>query len=144
MGKVKRGRIVIYMDVRVRSVDMRHDEKGVFPFRPPHTEVVADVESLFGCDLAPLERLAYLVTDNIVVLILLPVRDCEVLRFRESKFFIGGFVVALVGAYQLPAVGLVFVLPVVETVGERFGYGLPFARVMLFKIYGSHARLPLS
>ena len=68
-----------------------------------------------------------LIAQHIRIPLLFPARDGFVLGLGEQELRIGGHVVALIAGDQLPALGLVRVLPVFKTVFQRLGDGFPLA-----------------
>ena len=109
------------------AVCMGGNEKGVFALRPAHGCLISHTVCLLGGDLSGLERLADLIAQHIRIPPLLPARDGLVFCLGEQELRIGGHVVALIGGDQLPALGLVRVLPIFKTVFQRLGDGFPLA-----------------
>ena len=112
------------------AVCMGSNEKSVFALRPSHGCLIAHTVCLLGGDLSGLERLADLIAKHIRIPPLFPARDGFVLGLGEQELRIGGHVVALIAGDQLPALGLVRVLPVFKTVFQRLGDGFPLADVV--------------
>ena len=112
------------------AVCMGGNEKGVFALRPSHGCFIAHTVCLLGGDLSGLERLADLIAKHIRIPPLFPARDGFVFCLGEQELRIGGHVVALIAGDQLPALGLVRVLPVFKTVFQRLGDGFPLADVV--------------
>lgn len=130
MGAVQRGGVVINMVVNVLAVCVGGNKKGVFAFRPAHGRLIADAVCLLGGNLSGLERLADLIAEHIRIPPLLPARDRLILCLGEQELRIGGLLVALIAGDQLPALGLVRVLPIFKAVFQRLGDGFPLADVV--------------
>ena len=74
--------------------------------------------------------LADLVAEYIRLPLLFPARDSLILCLGEQELGIGGLVVALIGGNELPALGFLRVLPIVQSVFQRLGNRLAFADMM--------------
>ena len=118
------------MVVNVVTVCVGGNEKGVFALCPAHGRFVADAVCLLGGNLSGLERLANLIAQHIRIPPLFPACDGFVFCLGEQELRIGGHVVALIAGDQLPALGLVRVLPIFKTVFQRLGDGFPLADVV--------------
>src|SRR5699024_9181033 len=71
-GTVKGGGIVIDVTVDMLLVRMGCHKKGVAALRPAHSQFIADTVSLLRRDLTGIEGHAYLVTEHVCFLFLLP------------------------------------------------------------------------
>ena len=78
-------------------------------------------------DLPRPEGLPDLIAEHIGVPPLFPARDSLVLCLCQQELGIGCAVVALIGGNELPVLGFLRVLAVVETVFQRLGDGFPLA-----------------
>ena len=80
------------------------------------------------------EGLPDLIAQHIRIPPLLPARDGLVLCLCQKELGIGCTVVALIGGNELPALGFLRVLAVIETVFQRLGDGFPLADLVLLEI----------
>ena len=111
----------------VLAVCMGGNEKGVLPLCPAHSRFIAHPVCLLRGDLSRTEGLPDLIAQHIRIPPLLPARDGFVLCLCQQKLGIGCAVVALIGGNELPALGFLRVLAVVETVFQRLGNSFPLA-----------------
>ena len=128
------------MVVDMMAVCVRGDEKGVLTLCPTHGEVVTDGVCLLRRDLARLERLSYLIAQHILIPLLFPTCDGFVLRFREQKLRIGGFMVAHERRDQFASLSLVGIFPIIKTILERGRNSFAPADMMGDEACGRHAR----
>ena len=129
-GAIQGSRIVIDVVVDVLAVCVGGNKKGVAALRPAHGRFIAHLICLLRGDLPRGKGLADLIAEHIRVPFLLPARDGFVLGLGQQELGIGGHVVALVGGDQFPALGLVRIFPVVQTVFEGLGDGFSLADVV--------------
>ena len=66
-------------------VRMGGDDKGMVAFCPAHSQFVPDTVRLLRRNLAGEEGLAYLITQDIVLLLLLPARDGLIAGLRQEE-----------------------------------------------------------
>ena len=125
-GAVKGGGIVIDVTVDMLLVRVGRHKKSVAAFRSAHSQFVADTVRLFWCDLPGIEGHAYLVTEYVRFLFLLPSRCGLVAGFGKKKFFRHRGRVALIGG-DIFAFGFLRVLPIVQAVTDGRRYGFAFA-----------------
>ena len=118
------------MIVDVLAVCVGGDKKGVLSLCPAHGRFIAHPVCLLRGDLPRFERLPDLVAEHIRVPPLFPARDRLVLCLCQKELRVGGTVVARIGGNELPALGFLRVLAVVETVFQRLGDGFPLADMM--------------
>lgn len=131
-GTIQRSGIVVDVIMNVLAVCMGGNEKGILALRPAHGRFIAHPICLLRGDLSGLERLPDLIAQHIGIPPLLPARGGLVLGLGEQELRIGGHVVARIAGDQLPALGLVRVLPIFKTVFQRLGDGFPLADVVGF------------
>ena len=115
-GAVQRGRVIINVIMDVCLVRVSGNEKGILALCPAHRRFIADAVGLLRRDLPGFERLADLIAQHIRIPPLLPARDGLVLCLCQQELGVGCAVVALIGGNELPALGFLRVLSVVETV----------------------------
>ena len=126
-GIVQGGGIVVNVIMDVLAVCMGGNEKSVLPLCPAHSRFIAHPVCLLRGDLSRTEGLPDLIAQHIRIPPLLPARDGFVLCLCQQKLGIGCAVVALIGGNELPALGFLRVLAVVETVFQRLGNSFPLA-----------------
>ena len=73
------------MTVNVFLVRMGGDDKGMAAFCPTHSKLVPDTVRFLWCNLPGEEGLAYLITQDIVLLFLLPACDGLIAGLRQKK-----------------------------------------------------------
>ena len=105
---IQRGRIINDMVVNVRFVDVGRNDESVFALCPSHRCFIADLVRFFRRDFSRLKRLAYLVCDDMVLL--LPAGNVLVLPFGKQKFFIRCLWITLIGADKFSIIGFCGVL----------------------------------
>ena len=126
-GIVQGGGIVVNVIMDVLAVCMGGNEKGVLSLCPAHSRFIAHPVCLLRGDLSRTEGLPDLIAEHIGVPPLFPARDSLVLCLCQQELGIGCAVVALIGGNELPVLGFLRVLAVVETVFQRLGDGFPLA-----------------
>ena len=137
---VQRGGVPDDVIVNVLFVGVRGNEKGVSAFKKPLGKLIAHAVRLLRCDLSGLEGLAHLIGDHVVPL--LPPCDGLVLPLGVKKLRVGGFWVAFVGGDQLAALCLVWILGVVDAVGQAVGNRLAVTDVHGNDACGRHGARP--
>lgn len=105
---IQRGRIINDMVVNVGFVDVGRNDESVFALCPSHRCFIADLVRFFRRDSSWLKRLAYLVCDDIVLL--LSAGNMLVLPFGKQKFFIRCLWITLIGADKFAIIGFCSVL----------------------------------
>ena len=125
-GAVKGSGIVIDVTVDMLLVRVGRHKKSVAALRPAHSQFIADTVRLFWCYLPGIEGHAYLVTEYVRFLFLLPTRCGLVAGFGKKKFFRYCGRVALIGR-DIFAFGFFRVLPIVQAVPDGRCYGFAFA-----------------
>ena len=107
------------MIMDVLFVGVRGNEKGVSSFQKPLGKLIAHAVCVLRRDLTRLKGLAHLIGDHVVPL--LPPGDGLVLALGVKKLRISGFGVALIGGDQLAALRLIWILGIVDAVGQAVG-----------------------
>ena len=125
-GTVKGGGIVIDVTVDMLLVRVGRHKKGVAALRPAHSQFIADTVRLFWCYLSGIEGHAYLVTEHVSFLFLLPPCRSLIAGLCKQKFFRHRGRVALIGR-DIFAFGFLRVLPIVQAVTDGRRYGFAFA-----------------
>ena len=100
---IQRGRIIDDMIVNMGFVDVGRNDESVFALCPSHRCFIADLIGFFRRDFSRLKRLAYLVCDDIVLL--LPAGNVLVLPFRKQKFLFYCLLITLIGADKFAIIG---------------------------------------
>ena len=126
-GIVQGGGIVVNVIMDVLAVCMGGNKKGVLSLCPAHSRFIAHPVCLLRGDLPRTEGLPDLIAQHIRIPPLLPARDGLVLCLCQQELGVGCAVVALIGGNELPALGFLRVLSVVETVFQRLGNSFPLA-----------------
>ena len=125
-GTVKGSGIVIDVTVDMLLIRVGCHKKGVAALRPAHSQFIADTVRFFWRYLPGIEGHAYLVTEYVRFLFLLPSRCGLVAGFGKKKFFRHRGRVALIGR-DIFAFGFLRVLSIVQTVTDGCRYGFAFA-----------------
>ena len=126
-GVVQSNRVVVNVVVNVLFVRVGGNKKGVVPLCPAHSRFIAYPVRLLRGNLAGSKGLADLIAEHVRLPFLFPARDGLILCLGEQELGIGGLVVALIGENELPALGFLRVLPIVQTILQRLDNRLPFA-----------------
>ena len=105
---IQRGRIIYDMVVNMRFVDVGRNDESVFALCPSHRCFIANLVRFIRSDFSRLKRLAYLVCDDMVLL--LPAGNVLVLPFGKQKFFIRCLWITLIGANKFAIIGFCGVL----------------------------------
>ena len=121
------------MIMDVMAVCVGGDEKGVVALRPAHSRFIAHPVCLLRGDLPRTEGLPDLIAQHIRIPPLLPARDGLVLCLCQQELGVGCAVVALIGGNELPALGFLRVLSVVETVFQGLGNSFPLLIWLVIK-----------
>ena len=100
---IQRGRIINDMVVNVRFVDVGRNDESVFAFCPSHRCFIADLVRFIRSDFSWLKRLAYLICDDIVLL--LPAGNMLVLPFRKQKFLVYCLWITLIRTDKFAIIG---------------------------------------
>ena len=129
---VQRGGVPDDVIMNVLFIGVRGNEKGVSSFQKPLGKLIAYAVCILRRDLAGLKGLSHLIGDHVALL--LPADEGFVLPLGEQKLRIGGFGVALIGGDQLAALCLVWILGVVDAVGQAVGN-----RLALINVHGNDA-----
>ena len=108
-------------------IRMSSNEKSVFPLRPAHGCFVAYPVCLLRGNFPGRKGLADLIAEHICLPLLFPARDSLILCLGEQELGIGGLVIALISGNELPALGFLRVLPIVQTVFQRLPNGFSLA-----------------
>ena len=125
-GTVKGGGIVIDVTVDMLLVRVGRHKEGVAALRPAHSQFIADTVCLLRCDLTGIKGHAYLVTEHVRFLFLLPPCRSLITGLCKQKFFCHRGRVALIGR-DIFAFGFFRVLPIVQAVPDGRCYGFAFA-----------------
>ena len=125
-GAVKGSGIVIDVTVDMLLVRVGRHKKSVAALRPAHSQFVADTVRLFWCDLSGIEGHAYLVTEHVRFLFLLPPCRSLITGLCKQKFLRHRGRVALIGR-DIFAFGFLRVLSIVQAVTDGRRYGFAFA-----------------
>lgn len=125
-GAVKGSGIVIDVTVDILLIRVGRHKKGVAALRPAHSQFIADTVCLLRCDLPGIEGHAYLITEHIRFLFLLPSCRGFVAGFGKQKFFCHRGRITLIGR-DVFAFGFLRVLPIIQTVTDGRRYGFAFA-----------------
>lgn len=105
--------------MNVLFVGVSGNEKSVFPLRPAHDRLIAYPVRLLCGNLNQRKGLTDLIAEHIRPPFLFPARDDLILCIGEQELHICGLVVALIGRNELPALGLIRVLPIVKPILQR-------------------------
>ena len=105
---IQRGRIINDMVVNMGFVDVGRNDESVFSLCPSHRCFIADLVRFFRSDFSRLKRLAYLVCDDIVLL--LSAGNMLILPFGKQKFLICCLWITLIGADKFAIIGFCGVL----------------------------------
>ena len=105
---IQRGRIINDMVVNMGFVDVGCNDESVFSLCPSHRCFIADLVRFFRSDFSRLKRLAYLVCDDIVLL--LSAGNMLILPFGKQKFLICCLWITLIGADKFAIIGFCGVL----------------------------------
>ena len=130
-GAVKGRGIIINVTVDVFLIGMGGYKKGVFSFRPPHSQFIAHPVRFFGGNLARIKRLPYLIAQYITCFFLLPsshnsitgLCQKELVRHRSRITFISRNIFSLFCFFRI--------FPVVQTVPDCLGNGFSLAGMTL-------------
>ena len=125
-GTVKGSGIVIDVTVDMLLVRVGRHKEGVAALRPAHSQFIADTVRLLRRNLPGIEGHAYLVTEHVRFLFLLPPCRSLIAGFGKKKFFRHRGRVALIGR-DIFAFGFLRVLPIVQAVTDGRRYGFAFA-----------------
>ena len=105
---IQRGRIVNDMVVNMGFVDVGRNDESVFALCPSHRCFIADLVRFFWSDFSRLKGLAYLVCDDIVLL--LSAGNMLILPFGKQKFLVCCLWITLIGADKFAIIGFCGVL----------------------------------
>ena len=94
--------------MNIRLISMSRYNKSVIAFGKSHGGFIAYLIRFLRCDFSRLKGLAYLVCDDIVLL--LPAGNMLVLPFGKQKFFIRCLWITLIGADKFAIIGFCGVL----------------------------------
>ena len=106
-------------------------KKSVFSFRPPHSQFIADPVRFFGCNLARIKRLSYLIAQYIVCFFLLPPGHSNIAGLCQKELVRHRNRVTFIGRNILPLVCFFWIFSVVQTVPDRLGNGFSLAGMTL-------------
>lgn len=112
------------MIVNVGFVDVGRNDESVFSLCPSHRCFIADLVRFFRGDFSRLKGLAYLIGDDVILL--LSAGDVLILPFRKKKFFIGSLGIRLIGADKLAVISFCGILRVVSAVSQTLSDCFPF------------------
>ena len=105
---IQRGRIINDMIVNVGFVDVGRNDESVFSLCPSHRCFIADLVRFFRGDFSRLKGLAYLVCDDIVLL--LSAGNMLILPFGKQKFLICCLWITLIGTDKFAIIGFCGIL----------------------------------
>lgn len=96
------------MVVNMGFVDVGRNDESVFALCPSHRCFIADLVRFFWSDFSRLKGLAYLVCDDIVLL--LSAGNMLILPFGKQKFLVCCLWITLIGADKFAIIGFCGVL----------------------------------
>ena len=104
--------VIVYMSF----VDMGCNNESMVALRPAHCRFVAHLICFFRRDFSGLEGLAYLISDDVILL--LSAGNVLILPFGKKKFFIGSLGITLIGTDKFTVIGFCCILRVVSAVSQ--------------------------
>lgn len=116
------------MIVNVGFVDVGRNDESVFSLCPSHRCFIADLVRFFRGDFSRLKGLAYLVCDDIVLL--LSAGNMLILPFGKQKFLICCLWITLIGTDKFAIIGFAafvssrFCLPNIERPSFPYSHGV--------------------
>ena len=125
-GIVKGSGIVIDVTVDMLLIRVGRHKEGMAALRPAHSQFIADTVRILRCDLPGIEGHAYLVTEHVRFLFLLPPCRSLIAGLCKQKFFRYRGRVALIGR-DIFTFGFFWVLSIVQAVTDSRRYGSAFA-----------------
>lgn len=96
------------MVVNMGFVDVGRNDESVFALCPSHRCFIADLVRFFWSDFSRLKGLAYLICDDIVLL--LSAGNMLILPFGKQKFLIRCLWITLIGADKFAIIGFCSIL----------------------------------
>ena len=108
----------------MRPVGMGGDNKSIFALGESHCQFITHLVGFFGGNLTGLERLSYLISDDVASLA--APSGPLIQLFGKHKLLVHGQRTALVVADQFALLSLVWILRIVGAVFQTGGDGSPF------------------
>src|SRR5574344_2791846 len=97
-------------------VDVSGNKKSIFSLGKSHRQFIAHLVCFFRCNLSRLERLSYLISNNIVLL--LSPGDVLILTLSKQELFISRFGITFIRADELAIIGLCRILRIVRAISK--------------------------
>lgn len=106
-------------------------KKGVFSFRPPHSQFIADPVRFSGRNLARVKRLPYLIAQDITCFFLFPSSHNRIAGLCQKKLVCHRSRVTFIGGNIFSLFRFFGIFSIVQTVPDCLGNGFSLAGMTL-------------